>query len=233
MNKNQINKSRMYGTVDLVFDNHSSLFTQLVELVTAHQRLKDGQLLIGQYRQVQEADSSGLTKNKVVLKANLIKGILQFSAALRAYAASAKNEELKAKSHYVASDLKKTPDPILYDIGVLLVGLANPIRNDLAKYFVSDTEFTGMNSLLAAFKLAYPQQRVATTESKVSTGNIGEVFKSLDKLLKEEIDELMLPFQFTQPDFYNAYKNARIIVNYSGRGKSKSGTPDGPAEGEK
>jgi hypothetical protein len=45
----------------------------------------------------------------------------------------------------------------------------------------------------------------------------------LDQLLKEEVDVLMLPFQFTQPDFYNAYKNARIIVDYTGRGKTNVG----------
>lgn len=73
-----------------------------------------------------------------------------------------------------------------------------------------------------------PQQRVATSASKVSTLNIGDVFKSLDKLLKDEIDELMLLFQFTKPDFYNAYKNARVIVNYSGRGKAKPETPADP-----
>lgn len=225
MNKSQINKSRMFGTVDLVLDNHSSLFTLLVELITAHQRLKDGQALIRQYRQVQEADSSGLTQNKILLKADVIDGILKFSAALRAYATSVKNEELKVKSHYVASDLKKTPDPILFDIGVLLVGLADPVKTDLVKYSIVEADFAAINSLLATFKIAYAQPRVATAEAKVSTGNIGEVFKSLDKLLKDEIDELMLPFQFSQPDFYNAYKNARIIVNYSGRCKTKTETP--------
>lgn len=220
----------MFGTVDLVLDNHSALFTTFVELNSARQKLKDGQLLIGQYRQVQEADSSGLTKNKILLKADVINAILKFSAALRAFATATKNEELKTKSHYVESELKKTPDPILYDIGVLLLGLATPVKSDLIKYAIIEADFTATSDLLASFKLAYAQPRVATTKSKVSTGNISDVVKSLDKLLKDEIDELMLPFQFTQPDFYNAYRNARIIVNYSGRGKAK---PDVPAEGQK
>jgi hypothetical protein len=121
--------------------------------------------------------------------------------------------------------LKKTPDPILYDIGVLLLGLANPVKTDLIKYAIIEADFTAISNLLATFKLAYAQPRVATAVAKVSTGNISEVFTSLDKLLKDEIDELMLPFQFSQPDFYNAYKNARIIINYSGRGKAKPEIP--------
>lgn len=223
----------MYGTVDLLFDNHASLIELYPELVAAHQQLKVGRVLISENSQVQEADTSGLTTNRNLVKDDLIQGILKFSAALRAYATAIKNEELKAKAHYVSSELKKTPDPILFDIGTLLFRLANPIKTELTKYSIGEDQIQEMEKLLPVFKLAYPQQRMATTESKVSTGNIGKVYKSIDKLLKDIIDELMLPFQFSQPDFYNTYKNARIIVNYSGRGKAKPNKPDAPKEGEK
>ena len=231
MNKRQINKSRMFDTVDSVLDKNVELFAMLPELVSAHQQFKEGKILILQNRQVQEAETSGLTTSKVIVKDDLINSILKFSAALRAYATSTKNEDLKAKAHYVPSELKKVADPILFDIGTLLYGLAAPIKPELTKYSVGEDEIAEMEALLPAFKLAYPKQRVATTESKVSTGNIDKVYKSMDKLLKEVIDELMLPFQFSQPDFYNTYKNARIIVNYSGRGKGKPDNPDDPAKG--
>ena len=39
------------------------------------------------------------------------------------------------------------------------------------------------------------------------------------------MDALVEPFQFSQPDFFNAYKNARNIVDYSGRGKAVPVTP--------
>ena len=233
MNKNQINKSRMFDTVDSVLDKNAALFEAHPELVAAHLQFKEGKTLILQYRQVQEAETSGLTTSKEILKADFINSILKFSAALRAYATSTKNEDLKAKAHYVSSELKKIPDPILFDIGTLLYGLANPIKTELTRFSVGENEFSELEALIPAFKLAYPQQRVATTESKVSTGNIDKVFKSTMKLLKEVIDELMLPFRFSQPDFYNTYSNARIIVNYSGRGKGKPDKPEGPTDGEK
>ncbi|MDO9612948.1 MAG: hypothetical protein Q7J86_00290 [Bacteroidota bacterium] len=40
-------------------------------------------------------------------------------------------------------------------------------------------------------------------------------------MLNEKIDVLMLLFEETHPDFYRAYKNARIIVDYNGRGPAK------------
>jgi len=235
MNKKQINKSRMFDTVDSVLDKNFALFEMIPELVLAHRKLKEGKALILQYRQVQEAETSGLTTSKEVVKADFINCTLKFSAALRAYATSIKNEDLKAKAHYVLSDLKKSPDPILYDIGALLLSLATPIKSELNKYSIGEEEILEFKALIPAFKLAYPQQRVATTESKVSTGNIDKVYKLHIKLLKDVADELMLPFQFSHPDFYNTYKNARIVVNYSGRGKGKDkpDKPDEPADGEK
>jgi len=223
----------MFETVDSVLDKNSSLFESMPELVSAHRMLKEGKTLILQYRQVQEAETSGLTTTKENVKTDFINSILKFSAALRAYATSTKNEDLKAKAHYVSSELKKVPDPILFDIGTLLFKLADPIKTELTKYSIGEDEIAEMKTLLPAFKVAYPQQRVATTESKMSTDNIDKVYKSTMKLLKDVIDELMLPFQFSQPDFYNTYKNARIIVNYSGRGKGKPDNPDDPTEGEK
>jgi len=61
--------------------------------------------------------------------------------------------------------------------------------------------------------------------SKVSTGNIDGVFRAQDKLLIEQVDALMEPFQFSLPDFFSAYRNARSVVDYSGRGKAAPATP--------
>ncbi len=221
MNKNQINKSRMYGSVNMVLDNNFNFFSKQEELIQAHQQLKKGQELIGQYRQIQEADDSGLTKGKIQLRVRLINCILLFSAALRAYANATANEELKAKANYGLSNLKKSADSILVDIAVLLVGLATPLKGELVRFFIGDAEFTEMDSLLTEFKVAIPKRRVAAAASKNSTLNISEVFATLDKLLKEEIDVLMLLLRNSQPDFYYAYKNARNIVDYTGRGKAK------------
>jgi hypothetical protein len=137
-----------------------------------------------------------------------------------AYAISVKDLDLKTKAKYTATDLKTAADPILYDIGVLILGLAVQVKADLARYGVGEPEFAEMERLLNGFKLAIPRRRVAASVSKMSTGNIGDVFISMDKLLKEEMDVLMMPFQYSQPDFYNAYRNSRMIVDYVGRGKA-------------
>lgn len=228
MNKSQINKSRMFGSVDLVLDNHSQIFAELEDMVLAHQRLKNGIDLLGQHRQVQETDNTGLTDNKIDLRLNIIDHILPIEAAVKSHAIFTKNKELKAKASYTRSDLLNAPDPVLYDICLLLLNLATPILPELGKYFVDQQKVDFLNSLLTSFKAAIPKKRVANSVSKVSTANIGEVFTSLTLFLKDEMDVLMLLFQQTNPDFYNEYRNARKIVNYSGpSGDSENGNEPG------
>ncbi len=225
MDKIQINKSRMYGAVDMVLDNHSTNFSEFSGLVQAHQQLKRGQEQIGHYRQIQEANITGLTKTKVILRNEMVSSILRFSTALRAYANSVKNEELKSKAKYGLSGLKKSADSILVDIGTLILGLAKPLQGELASFIIGENEFNDLERLIASFKLAIPQHRAAASVLKNSTMNISEVFTAQDRLLKEDIDVLMLLIRNSQPDFYEAYKNARNIVDYVGRRKVKTEMP--------
>ena len=219
MNKRQLNKLRMFGSVGTVLDENSALVSSLNDLAAAQVRFKSGQLLINLNRQVQEAKTTGLTRNKKAKREELIQAITRFSAALKGYAVSVNDEDIKARANYTPSNLKRVADSVMYDIGRLLYGMAVTHKDDMVHYFIGDAELKEMEQLLELFALAIPKKRVATSLSKTSTDNIESIFTAQDKLLKEEIDVLMLLFQVSHPDFYNAYKNARAIVNYTGRGK--------------
>ena len=210
----------MFFACDLVLDNYATLVSAMPELLAAHQVLKDKLGLIAQYRQIQEVDSRGITINKTKLRMDLSKLIGQFSGVLKAYATITKDEVLKIKATYTLSKLQRSSDPILYDIGLLLFSLATPLKTELERFFLTQAEFDAMESLLNSFKTAIPEKRIATGTSKVSTAHIQETFDAINALLKEEIDVLVSLFQFIQEDFYNEYKSARIIVDYSGRSAS-------------
>src|SRR5665647_1157160 len=220
MEKIQINHSRMYGAVVLVFDNHPEVVEKFPELKAALEKFKSGLTVIDQNRQVQEYRAEGLTTSKVKLREDLIHQILRFSKVLMAHATGVGDLKLKTAADYSESDLKRKSDSVLFDIGDLFLNEAIPVKADLTKYEVGDAELENMKRLLGIFKLAIPLKRGANNISKVSTENIADVFKMMNTLLKEEIDKLMGPFEFTHPDFFKTYKNARIVVDYKGGGKS-------------
>lgn len=220
MNALQINKSRMYHASTQVLDNNLPLFEKMVELAAAHQQLKEKMDQIDRHRQVQEVRNTGLTRTKETLREELTTLLLRVSAALTARAAATGDQVLQAKAAYSNSDLSKTSDRILCDIAVLINSLAVVSVEVLPTYFVGQDELARFDKLTNEFKAVLPLRRAASSVSKVSTSNIGEVFHEIDALLRNKLDLLLKPFRFTQPDFYQAYKNARALVNYTGRGKA-------------
>ncbi|MGD9931963.1 MAG: hypothetical protein AB7U05_18230 [Mangrovibacterium sp.] len=223
MNSLQVNKSRMYQAVNKVLERNLALYAGINELVAAQGQLTNHLDLIGNYRQVQELNHSGLTNNKAMLKEQLINSVSKVVSGLLAFATATKDKVLLKRVNYKPYMLQK-PDPVLADIARLILHEALPLQSDLEKYFVSGADLTQLETLIAQFVESIPQKRVALNFSKVSTRNIADVFMATDKLLKTEIDILMMPFQFTQPDFYNTYKNARLIVSYTGRRKIQDST---------
>ena len=225
MEKIQINQFRMFGAVVLVFDNHPEVVEKYPKLKAAVEKFIGGLTVIEQNRQVQEYRAEGLTINKVKLREDLYRQILRFSKVLMAQATEFGDLKLKTAADYSESDLKRKADSVLFDIGDLFLNEAIAVKAELAKYEVGDAELDNMKRLLGIFKLSIPQKRGSVNISKVSTENIADVFKMMNALLKDEIDMLMGPFEFTLPDFFKTYKNARITVDYKGGGKS---TPPEP-----
>jgi hypothetical protein len=231
MNSAQVNKSRMYLATDKVLDANLEKVAGIDELMAAHLRFKGYLKSIEDNRQVQVVNQTGLTESKITLRDDLTQLLLKSIAGLTAHATTVKDAQLRKKVQYVPSALARMADPVFADVARLIRTEALNNAPSLTKFFVTAEDLDLMGQLTEQFMVAIPQKRVATNISKVSTSNIGDVFAAADKLLKQELDLYMLPFQFTLPDFYNAYKNARIIVNYSGRGKgSEPPADDEPAD---
>ena len=211
----------MYQATQLVLSNYSEFYASVASLVQAYQNLSSAIEQIVENREVQELATSGLTMEKETLKEKLVTQILKVSSALVAYATSIKDQNLKTKAHYNPSRLVVASDGVVADIGQVIAGLAVDSIDELAVYFVDQSELDLLNQLIVEFRAAIPQNRVATSSRKSSTKKLNELFKSTDLLLKEELDLFMMPFRFTKAEFYDQYRNARIIVDYTGRRKTE------------
>ena len=232
MKKVFINKGRMYYATIRVLRKYADVTAGNAELNEAYQQLTDGMGEINLEEEVLALDNTGLTTSKDELRAEFTLSLLKMATGLKAYATTQKDTKFFLKVNFKLSDLNRLPDPILLNTGSMLFKLANPMRDKLARFFLTDADFTGMEKMLVDFAAAFSDKRVATTVSKSSNQNIKEVFSSMDKLLKEVIDILVAPYQYQNPVFFREYTNARIIVGYTGRGKSKP-DQEPPAEGEK
>jgi hypothetical protein len=222
MDKLKVSKGRMYHSSDLVLDKYSSSFAEHEELCNAHQELKRRIATIDVVEQGQLSDNKGLTQYKAGLRVEVTQIILKFSTALKAFATVQKSKDLLNRASFLASDLARISDPTLFNLGMMLYNLADPLREQLAKFFLTEQDYKRAESLLADFKAAIPQRRMASTVSISTSRKMTELFQSLDRLLKEQIDLLVTPFKYDHPDFYREYTIARKVVSNMKKSKGKS-----------
>lgn len=232
MKKVFINKGRMYYATKRVLDKYVNEFTGNAELNEAFQQLNSWISVINIEEEVLVVDNTGLTTSKDELRVVFTLCALKMATGLKAYATTLKDTKFFVKVNYQLNDFNRLPDPILLNTGSMLFKLADPMRDKLARFFLTNDDFTGMEKMLVDFAAAFSDKRIATTVSKSSNQKVTEAFRSTDKLLKEVIDILVAPYQYKNPDFFREYTNARIIVGYTGRGKSKP-DQESPTEGEK
>ncbi|NEW84587.1 MAG: hypothetical protein GZ094_19775 [Mariniphaga sp.] len=232
MKKVFINKSRMYYATKRVLDNYVNEFAGNSELNEAFQQLISWISVINIEEEVLVVDNTGLTTSKDELRVVFTLCALKMATGLKAYATTLKDTKFFVKVNYQLNDFNRLPDPILLNTGSMLFKLADPMRDKLARFFLTNDDFAGMEKMLVDFAAAFSDKRIATTVSKSSNQKVNEAFISTDKLLKEVIDILVAPYQYQNPDFFREYTNARIIVGYTGRGKIKP-DQEPPAEGEK
>jgi hypothetical protein len=104
----------------------------------------------------------------------------------------------------------------------------------LAGYGVTDADREALNAAIADYESLIVSPRTAVNERKQHTGNLAQILAAADSVLYDKLDKLVSRFKYTDPAFYNGYKNARNTNNSYVRHRSNgTGNDNGenPAPG--
>ncbi len=213
MNSNQENKMNMYESVTKVLDQYKTTWNTYAPIADEHSQLLSKLQIIRQYRLTQERDTIGITIDTHVLGTNLINAALKVIAALVAHASLNNDNELKQAVNFTKSQLLTCRDNILVDRVNLVYNTALPLTSDLALWNITPVDISTLSSLNSQYESAIPSKRAAVSGSKTATLNISTTFREIDTLLKHKLDSYLLIFQTNNPDFYNTYKAARMIID--------------------
>jgi hypothetical protein len=163
-------------------------------------------------REQQEANKTGISDNKDMLRSDLIAKAYDVSKKTEVYARLNNNAILAKEVHYSESDLFRAPDAKLKDKAMLIYDRANSNINALDSYGISSATLTALKVAIDAFNTAIPSTRIGKTESKSATTQLAKIFAANDELLKK-FDLLVEIVRLTQPVFYNAYKDNRKVID--------------------
>jgi len=230
MTDNQENKYNMYEAVRAVLNLNNPTWSPITPIGDNITIMDEQMTLIHEYRQIQETDTTGITVNKHNIESDLINAMIKVISGLIAYATVIEDYALLNSINYSQWNLKKTRDNILYDKAQLIYNKANPLATELATYLVTQPDIDAINTLSTDYLTAIPAKRAAVASSKTSTLNIKNAFKTIDNILKNKLDNLIILFQVSHPTFYQEYKAARIIIDLGVRHETEQTLISGSVE---
>ncbi len=175
----------------------------------------------------QSANIKGVTQNKTNLRTNLNELTFNILGIARAWAVAEDNAALAEEFRVTESGLEKIKDDTMAAYCTHRYTLVNDNLASMADYGIVLATMTTWQDAITDYGNAVASPREAINTRSTHTDNLKTVFDDTMKLLKENIDPVMLNFKTSDPALYSGYEKARIIIDRTGQG---GGTPTPPEE---
>jgi hypothetical protein len=165
----------------------------------------------------QEADHTGGTETKRILRGNMTDKILVISEKCVGYATVEEDNDFLELVKFMIDDLNHLSDIDLVARAGKFINDVTPKALLVAEYDLEPSELEDLTTLKDAFEAIYTKPEGQIKDTAKITARIEELFHLADALLVK-IDAMVKSARTTKPDFYGSYVLKREIVDL-GRGK--------------
>lgn len=160
-----------------------------------------------------EMDTTGETSAKIVAKDKLASLANRLAASGMVYAFDRSDVELEAALDYAYYKIRYARDSETLQIaGAISTELHNH-RANLTGYMVTEEHLVELQEHIDKFRETMEIKGGVKSRRVADTKRLGLLFKSTDDLLYRKMDKLMIRLNTDYPDFFNAYRSARKIVD--------------------
>ena len=211
MNDRLENKLTMYRAVETLMDNNAAKTGPIAALATAITNFKN---LIGEIEtaeQEKQTATTGKTASKGEAEALLISEAVTIAAALKALGSVTNDKELLEAGSETKSSLYGTRDTDLLTKTQLIHDFANTNAVALADYGITPAMITSLQTRITEFNSALGTREESMALRVAAGAEVEGFFKDADNILTNQMDTIMEVFRESDTQFYNEYKNARVI----------------------
>ena len=223
MQKNQESKIKMSRSVSGILNAYEEVVMRTPGLNAAHEALKN---LIGEterHTKNQLNKGTEITVQKGNARLVLENGVIHIGAAFAAFATASEDPAIKifkAKYQVADTEIRKLRDMPLFSYSYSLYDDAAPFAS-MFEPFATAEEVMQLKDKADNFNALLPQRRTQVNKRSIATSNLDDAITQIDDLLNDTIDVLVKPWETKEPDFFKAYKNARLIVDPASRKTKK------------
>lgn len=204
---------RMFIQTQVALDNHSAKWTTFTAMVAAKNQLDELLQRISDKNEQTNPATRAVTANKADVRTGLTEKAIVVSGILQAYAAVSDNPVLADKVKITTSELHNCREA---EVEALVTPVITEARNNLANltdYMLTEDMIVEVETSLDNFKALIGQPRTIRNKAFAAKTVLNDLFDEANNLLNKQLDKLMIRFKFTDPDFYEEYTRARIIVD--------------------
>lgn len=213
MNWRQEDKLSMYFTVKNYMKKNKSAWSSFVPLSNAYNKFSQKIDEIIETSTHQTEIIKGKAINKRQKRDAMIEVALRIGAVITAYAAELGNNELMHTVNYKKRQLVLSRDTIVNALCKIILDEAKNNAPDLIDYGITSVEIAEFETAIAQYHQTIADPREAIVSRGTYTELLNQLFKQADFVLKNEIDNLMIVYKTTKPDFYATYKESRKIID--------------------
>jgi hypothetical protein len=227
MNAPQENAVSSFSVIDDVFTKYQAVWSPVVAFAAGVAKFRTSRTNINALIKTQSSSTKGVTLEKRTVREAMIAAALEVAGCVFAYAFDQGDAKLHAKVDYSESDLLRIRDG---EIGPVCQGIhdeADAIVASLANYGVDAPLLADLQAKITAYGGNAGKPRSATGSKKAATASLDGEIVSTRRVLESKIDKLATKFKLSQPDFFNEYMAARVIVDQPGGHKPKNGNGNG------
>ena len=153
-----------------------------------------------------------MTDQKRQAKIDLISQAHEIASLTHATANEAGLTELASRCNYSFTKIFKSRETAVVQRCRDIHGAASENLPLLADSNVDAKALKDFKGNIDAFEMLKPAPRNQKVKRRVATKSVKSLVREAGSILAQRIDKLMVPSKKTDPDFYNAYKAARVIV---------------------
>ena len=220
MNTIQSNKLTMYENVLETLHTHSAAWKKTPIVAEA---VKELEALIPRIRKAGAAKATpltGVTTAKGRKKDEMTELAYRIAGLTSAYAARADNDGLREALHFTRNVLARSKDNIAIDRCTAIHDQVRPLLAQVEAYGVTAADLDALKAAIAAFQGLIRAKGQQRTTRNATVQSLAGLFTHADALLKVQLDKLMLRYEPTHREFFEAYATSRVLRKVGGNRKA-------------
>ncbi len=203
----------MYKTVKNVVDSANS-WTGFTAFEAAYTAFGSKLTQLENFAYNQTLALVGVKTVKEAKRTEAAKFTLEVAASLAAFASTTGNVELRERMKISPSKLKYGAAHHSLQLIDLVIEKATLHLNDLGDFGVDQAKLTALINKRDQVNIVFNAPRQAIVDRKVMTAKMDELVLEIDRILREQLDKLMLILDPQDHEFFLSYNAARVIVDH-------------------